>query len=129
FKSEWFDRRLRLNAAAFYNDYTNIQLTIAQVNQDGSIQVLVDNAAAGKSKGFEVEMQAVPFENFEIAAGLGYLDTKYTKLEPGAPVTLTSKFPRAPEWTLNLAAQYTLPLANYGSLTFRGDYSYRSKFY
>jgi iron complex outermembrane receptor protein len=129
FKSEWFDRRLRLNAAAFYNDYTNIQLTIAQVNQDGSIQVLVDNAAAGKSKGFEVEMQAVPFENFEIAAGLGYLDTKYTKLEPGAPVTLTSKFPRAPEWTLNLAAQYTLPLANYGSLTFRSDYSYRSKFY
>lgn len=128
-KSEWLERRLRLNGAVFYNDYSDIQMTVGVVNPNGSVTVLVDNAAKARTQGFELEMQALPVENFELSGGVGYLSTKFKELDPGVPISIDAEFMRSPKWTLNLAAQYTVPLSNLGKLTFRGDYSYRSKFY
>ena len=124
-KSEWLDHRLRLNAAAFYNDYTNIQLSSVQATSTGNLLLVVENAGEAEVKGFEIEMVARPAHWLDLAAGLGYTDAEYSKLNPGATVTEDTKFIQTPEWNLNLSAQLTWPLANWGTVKLRGDYSYR----
>jgi iron complex outermembrane receptor protein len=54
FKSEMLDNRLRINGAAFYNDYTDLQFTISTV-VNGLQSVVVGNAAQAEVKGFELE--------------------------------------------------------------------------
>lgn len=56
FKLDMLDRRLRLNGALFYADYTNRQLTTLVVNPNtGSPAPATINAAASTIKGFELE--------------------------------------------------------------------------
>ncbi len=128
-KSEWLDRRLRLNAAYYYTDYKDIQLTIATAAQDGSFIFVTENAAKGRVQGFEIEMQARPAQGLEITGGVGYTDAQYTELDPGATVTLDTKFPKAPKWSLNGAIQYSVPVDDFVIVTIRGDYAYKSKLF
>ena len=53
-KSEWFDHRLRANAAVFYTDYNGIQLNIQQ-----GISPVYTNAGNAKIKGAELELQVL----------------------------------------------------------------------
>ncbi len=129
FKSEWLDHRLRLNAAAFFNDYSNIQLSSVQATAEGNLLLVVENAGEADVKGFELEMVARPVPWLDLAGGIGYTDAEFSKLNPGATVTKDSKFIQTPEWTLNLSAQVTWPLADWGNLRLRGDYSYRDDMY
>lgn len=124
-KSEWLDRRLRLNAAAFHNDYTDIQLTSVRATPEGNLLLVVENAGEADVDGFEVEMVARPVEWLDLAAGVGYTDAEYSKLNPGASITEDAKFVQTPEWTFNASAQFTWPLADWGTVRLRGDYSYR----
>lgn len=127
FKADLLERRLRLNAAAFYTDYTDIQLTASSTNDQGQAIVSVGNAAKAKVKGFEAELQARPLEGLDLFAGVGYLDTEVTE-NPGFSFGSTI-LPNSPEWTLNLGGSYTAALGDFGELTLGGDYSYRSGFF
>ncbi len=79
FKTEWFDRRLRFNIAAFLYEYKNIQVTIPQL---GSI--VTRNAARARIKGLEATLQARPVSNLNLDASISLLDGKYTSY-PNAP--------------------------------------------
>jgi iron complex outermembrane receptor protein len=124
-KSEWLERRLRLNAAAFHNDYTDIQLTSVRATPEGNLLLVVENAGEANVDGFEIEMVAKPAHWLDLSAGLGYTDAEYSKLNPGATVTEDTKFIQTPEWTFNASVQLTWPLADWGTVRLRGDYSYR----
>ncbi|MBI1732038.1 MAG: TonB-dependent receptor, partial [Gammaproteobacteria bacterium] len=124
-KSEWLEHRLRLNAAAFFNDYSNIQLTSVRATAEGNLLLVVENAGEADVAGFEVEMVARPVSWLDLAGGVGYTDAEFSKLNPGATVTKDSKFVQTPKWTLNASAQVTWPLADWGTVKLRGDYSYR----
>lgn len=126
-KSEWFDNRLRLNAAYFYTDYKDIQLTIATASQQtGSFIFVTENAAKGRVQGFEVEMLARPLPGLDLSGAVGYTDARYKRLDPGAVITLDTRFPKAPKWNASAAAQYTWPVADLFMASLRGEYSYRS---
>ena len=63
-KSEWLDHRLRLNLAAFYSDYEDVQLTEQHVDPATLLQTIVtQNAGDAEIKGFEVELEAMSFRN------------------------------------------------------------------
>jgi iron complex outermembrane receptor protein len=127
-KSQWFDRHLLLNLAAFYNDYTDIQLTSVRAVQ-GIIVVVTENAGQARIQGLELEMVAQPAQPLTIRAGLGYTDAQYTELAPGATVTLDNKLVKTPKLTGNLLADYKVPLAAVGSLTIGGDVTFRSAYF
>jgi iron complex outermembrane receptor protein len=129
-KSEWWDRRLRLNAAAFFNDYSDLQFTTQTVAPDGTQVVLVGNAAKAEIKGVEIELSAAPVEALNLSATVGYLDSKYTEIEPSVQtITLDSELIGAPEWTASAAADFTIPLDDWAELVLRSDYTYRAKTY
>jgi iron complex outermembrane receptor protein len=127
-KSQLFDRRLRLNASAFYYDYQDQQV-FAQVLRNGLTVLVLDNAANSEVYGAEVEATARVTENFTIDAGLSLLKAEY-----GEYVTLTGDFsgntlPQSPKVTFNVAASYNLPLANGSELKATVDAAYSSKIY
>jgi len=129
-KSDWLGNRLRLNAAAFLNDYTDIQFSAAVV--DGTdIAFIIRNAGEGESRGVELELTAQASRRFSLTGNAGYLHTEYSRLEGVSPdsVPLDGVFPKSPEWTVSLAPQLVFDLANGGGVTARVDAGYRSKLY
>jgi len=129
-KSDLLDKRMRLNIAAFYSDYTDIQLTAVSADKDGILQLVVDNAGNAKVKGFEIELTAKPMPNLDIVVAVGHTDFELTKLAAGVTdITLDAQWPKTPKWTASSSIQYTFPLDNFGALTLRGDWSYTSKNY
>jgi iron complex outermembrane receptor protein len=53
-----------------------------------------------RGQGFELEPQAVPIEDLEITAGVGYTDAEYTSLDStvlATGVTLDNEFAQVPE--------------------------------
>jgi len=124
-KSQLFDRRLQLNAAAFTTDYSDMQ-----VNVQIGIAPTTQNAAAATIKGFEFEAIAALSEALRLNMGVGYLDAGYDQLDAGVVgITLASKLPGTSEWTVNGGASYSHDMNDLGSLTARADFSYRSEFF
>lgn len=119
-KSEWLDRRLRLNLAAFYNDYKDLQITVVT---PGTVNALVENAGTATIKGVEAELVALPVSGLRLTGSAGYQYSEYTSLQRRATVTLSSRLPYAPRWTTSFMAEYTLPVSTLDDLTLRGDVS------
>jgi iron complex outermembrane recepter protein len=126
-KNELFDHRLRLNLAAFWNDYRDIQVVV-----QAGITPANENAARGRIRGFEGEADAKVTNRLRLGASLGYLDARYTSLNfPAgtAPFGIDARFQNTPAWTASASANYTLPLANGASVDVNATDSYRSSVY
>jgi iron complex outermembrane receptor protein len=130
-KTDWFKRKLFLNAAAFYYDYRDIQLTVNQTPRN-----FVANAAKARLAGFELEAQARPVRGLRFDAALGYLNAKYLEVGEGLaesqtlPIKTSSELMKAPTITTSVGAEYTLNLAEgFGALAGRVDYAFRTKVY
>src|SRR5207342_1027910 len=76
-KSVWLDHRLRLNVAAFYDDYTNIQRSVIIAAPNGAPVTVITNAASAKVKGVEVEAEFRPIQQLTLSAAYGLVDAKY----------------------------------------------------
>jgi iron complex outermembrane receptor protein len=121
-KSEWLDRRLRVNAAAFTTDYQDLQIGVLA---GGFFSIA--NAGDATIDGFELEVSARPVPQLELNAALGFLDAGYESLSAEAAasgVRLDGDLPMSPEWTATLGAQYAWELGAAGSLSLRADWSY-----
>lgn len=130
FKTDLFDRAVRLNGAVFLNNYNNLQVTVNDPTL--GFAPIIQNAAEARIKGFELELQARPIEALRIEAGLGYLDAEYRKVDLralNAGVTTNTKLQNAPEWTLSAGVSYTIEAGDIGSFQPRVDWSYRSRVY
>ncbi len=127
-KSTWFDNRLIFNGAAFFNDYSDLQVNQLTAEGDNNI----DNAGDAEIAGLEIEFTALITENFEMGGGYGYLDPEYkTYINEGIPgdpsddVDLSNNhWAHAPDNTVNLYGRYTIPDVLGGNLIMRVDYSW-----
>jgi iron complex outermembrane receptor protein len=79
FKSELFDKRLRLNLTAFWAEYKDLQESVIRVNpfNSASAETYTSNAARARIRGIEAEFTIIPAEGFNIYGNAGYLDAKY----------------------------------------------------
>jgi len=140
FKSELFDRRLRLNVEGFYMEYKNIQL---RTTVPPSNILFTYNAAEGAIKGVDVDFQTVPIDNVTITGAFEYLHARYASFPAGPcsefspdggirPLPLCdftgARMIRAPEFTGNLGIQYDRPLPNGDTLSFNIADAYNSGF-
>ncbi len=136
FKTTWFDRRLTLNGAAFYNDYSNLQVFRFITGQNGLPITLIDNAAGATIKGIELEASVVPVEGLRIDMGLGLLDASYENFMtqasgPGGvfvDVDLSgNRLVGAPKVTYKGSAEYSLAVSDGWLVVPRVEWSYTSK--
>jgi iron complex outermembrane receptor protein len=123
-KSEFADRRVRVNAAAFLTKYKDIQLLILD---PVSAQFETRNGGDNEVKGVELEVRARPVDGFDLTVAAGWLDNEYTSFAGVAQLDRTDKLPNAPEYTFDVGAEYRWALANGASLGLRGDWNYRAE--
>jgi iron complex outermembrane receptor protein len=146
-KTDLFERKVRLNAAVFYNDFKDAQLTLLTCPQFGGPGpcALPQNAGDAKIKGVEAEILATPIEGLQFDASGSYIKWDW-KCVNAAVVTsdpiLLAKFlgcssdpsivgllaanPRGlikTKW--DVGAQYEIGLGGAGSVTPRFDVSYQ----
>lgn len=124
-RSEWFGRRLRLNATLFHTDYHDIQLR-QQTFVSGISTTLIENAARARVRGLEIEAAAQVSARLSGRVAYGYLDPRYLDVGRVPGLTLDAAFQRTPRHSLSASLDYEVPLGR-GRLSFHGDYSYRSR--
>jgi iron complex outermembrane receptor protein len=72
-KSEMLDHRVRVNAAAFWYNYSNIQIEVPVTGGTTTV-----NGPKARIKGLEGQIDAKPIEPLTLSAGVTLLDGKYT---------------------------------------------------
>jgi len=129
-KTNLFDRKMRLNLAAFYNNYNDIQLTLGFCPEPGAPPApcaLPANVGSAHVYGAELETEIHPVGAFEIDASASYLHFKYTKIsDPSTGVTSDMITPYTPKTKASLGMQYEFMMADAGSLTPRVDLTYQA---
>jgi iron complex outermembrane receptor protein len=131
-KTRWFESRLQANLAAYYNDYSDLQVFILT-----GFGAHIENAASAKVGGIELEFVGVPLDGLEFDATMAWNHAEYTEYTSADPVpaglggaTTTdqsgNRLNRTPEWSVNLGGQYTFNLRS-STLTPRFDWHYQSE--
>ncbi|MCR9259338.1 MAG: TonB-dependent receptor [Pseudomonadaceae bacterium] len=134
-KADFLDKRLRVNAAAYLTDFKDFQ-----ANTFVGTGFVLQNAGEIQTRGFEVEVFALPAEWLTLQSGLAYVDAEYESFEGGActrtpygnePDAGDPGFPivcdnsgntvgGTPEWTVYVSGQVSQRLADgnlfYGQL-------------
>lgn len=131
FKSTLLGSTVRVNGAAFYYDYKDLQVSRI-IDAGGAPVTLISNAASSEIKGVDLEVQARVIESVEVSLAYGYLDAKYDKYIFNITQNLdfsNTTMVRAPENTVNLGVEWSLPLGSDRLLSVRADYSWLDKFY
>jgi iron complex outermembrane recepter protein len=127
FKLMAFGNRLRLNGAAFYTDYNDMQLLVADATRVGPF---ITNAGKARIQGFELETNFAPGDGWRLNAAVGMTDAKFEQLDAGVQgLTLDSKFVYVSKWTLSASGEKEVDLGDTGSVTPHIDWSYRSGFF
>jgi iron complex outermembrane receptor protein len=120
-KSEWFDRRWRLNGALFSTNYDGLQVIVTE-----GIAPKVRNAGSARIQGAELESEAVLTERLRLSASLGYLDAEYRSLSDNVVgIALENELPNAPEITASAGVSVDAYSGSHGLLTLRADWSYQ----
>ena len=139
FRYAGLNGRLRASITGFYMDWNDLQVStnvniIDPVTNEITFLNVTNNATGATSKGVEFDFRALPAENFEIGAAVGYMRAKFGSFTDaivlGRTVDLSGEeIPRAPKWTVSLDGEYRMPLAAIGEGFLRAEWSYRSKSY
>jgi len=131
FKSDLFDRAVRLNVSAFVNQYKGVQLNITSGTGIFAPPAIIPvNAGDANMKGVELETTIRPVDGLVLDGSASYLYFRYKNLLPGVlasgirPGFIT---PFTPVWKWSAGAQYDLPLAAAQTLSPRVDVSYQSQ--
>ncbi|MCV6624091.1 MAG: TonB-dependent receptor, partial [Cellvibrionaceae bacterium] len=122
-KWQGWDDRLRVNAAAYWSDYEDVQVTFF----DSLGGPVTANAGVVDIKGLEFEVTAILYENLQMDMAYGYTDASYDQINPIEGLSLTidenAKLVNTPEHSFNLGFEYLIPLES-NELAFRIDYRY-----
>ncbi len=146
-KSEWFNHRLRANAAVYLSKYKDIVINSQRLDNQGVPFTGPQNIGAADIKGFELELEAHPVGALDITANVGLTDFKWKNLGTsegcqdfgaaavpnvncimGNPGT-GDMIPGSSKWQADVGAQYTFALIGGSSLVPRLDYHYQTKRY
>lgn len=142
-KTEWFDRKLALNVAAFHTTYDDIQQSTSIIS-GATEETVVTNAASAKIKGIEADLTARPVDGLVLRGSFGYNDANFNGFIVRAPITVapgdiqirTLDFSPvgliyAPKFTMSANAEYTRPIRVgpwTGDIKLNAGYRYLSRY-
>ncbi|MFO0451693.1 MAG: TonB-dependent receptor, partial [Pseudomonadota bacterium] len=139
YKADLFDNRLRLNVAAYYTEYDNLQRAVVAVYQsaDGSSQqeTVTVNTGTSEATGVDVEATWVPTDNLRIGLSVNWLDHSYGSGSvlpdlrgTNQPVDLTRfDVPFSPELKAGVTLAYDMALAAGSRLTWQADVNHQAE--
>jgi len=113
-KSRLLDGKLKANLAAYWIDWSNIQ--IQDQATDGQLQFSFRGNGGGATiKGLEIELLAYPAEGLQLGLTANISDAKLNQDNPIATSGRNGDpIPYIPNFTLSATAEYSWPLGNGG---------------
>jgi iron complex outermembrane receptor protein len=130
-KTTWWDRRAKFNAAAFYYDYTDFQ--VSTVTLVGGVPVArFSNAGDVSIFGAELELTLIPSSNWEFRFGVGLLDTEIDApldLNIGGNLLNGNETPVSPAISLNGVVRYSREMSGGGTGTLQVDFNWKDDFF
>jgi iron complex outermembrane receptor protein len=127
-KTELFNRRLRINTSLFYNHFNAIQLGAAV---EGTTNYPIQNSGTAADYGVELEVQAVPLENWTVFGNATWQHGEYLTPTPNSEAAIdhAHELPFVSEGQWQIGSNYTVFLPVGGKVRFGGDWNYRGAFY
>jgi iron complex outermembrane recepter protein len=129
-KTSLLSKRVTLNGAAYFTDYTDLQVQTPV--RPGVVDIA--NAATATIRGIELESQAHPASAWTVGGHLAWLDARYdqyTAVSPiGAPVDVAGhRLSNAPEWSGRVWLEYARSVGRAGGLSLFVDLVRQSTVY
>lgn len=142
-KGDFFDRRLRANAALYFYDYKDLQVTRASNTSGGSVASVTENAANARVYGLDLDVVWSVTDNLTLTSGLNLSKSKYrdfvttAKVFNTLPATGTRDtvydasghgLLRSPKWSAFVSAEYDLQLGDAAHMPITLSYSYKDDY-
>ena len=128
-KSSGLDGKLSGSLAAFYIDYSDLQVGFVGANS----VVTTVNAASARNYGVELELRAKPAPNWNFDLFATYLNAKYRDFTTGdyrqgfKQVDLSgNRLSNAPEFSFRAATDYTIPVGD-AQINLRADLNWQDR--
>lgn len=129
-KFSFFDRRLTINTALYYIDWSGQQ--VSQITASG-VTSYIANAGKSNVKGIEFQFSARPVRGLTLGGGVTYTDSRLTEDQPTASTDAAAgrdgdRIPYVPKWSWSGQAEYETSVGSgvaYADTTF----NYRGKSY
>lgn len=106
-KTNWLDNKLKINVAAFYIDWTDIQVLQPQYPNFSIV-----NAGKATSKGLEAEIAWNPMPGLNLYGNAGYTDARFTDYANRDVDYSGKRVPNVPQYTASVGGIYRF-LKNY----------------
>jgi iron complex outermembrane receptor protein len=128
-KIDFWDNRARVNAALYYMDYQDLQVT--QTNA-ACLCNITDNASDAEIAGVEVELQLALTRSLRVFAGGNYMDTEYVNfVDSLGNDNSGGRLQRTPDYTYNLGIDYSMDMGGradalnlYMNYAYQGDFNW-----
>lgn len=146
-KSEWLDRRLRVNAAAFTTEYNDLVVLFEGLPPDFIFYLENLNAGEATVDGLELDVEALVGENTSLSLNYTYLDSEVNDVvvpqesillsgPPFGPTDLRGTdlsgsvfLPIAPENAYSLSVDHSIPMASGAHIDLNLNYVWRDDVY
>jgi len=123
FKSDWWDRRLRVNGALFGYTYDDMQ--VSQIMADGGqVSSQITNAGKARRWGGELELTVAPINDLVLGLSYAYTAGHFKKFPDTCNADRSQCIPSSkaakrttPSNQLNLMADYVFARTNFGDVT------------
>lgn len=124
FKSQFMDRRIRVNGAVFYTKVSNAQQF--EFFPTGGIQA-ISQIKKTRIYGAEIDINAQVTDTLTLFGGAGYIDDKITDIDSQDPTDradiIGNRIPFVPEYNLSAGFQLVQPIRDDLNLLARADYT------
>jgi iron complex outermembrane receptor protein len=124
FKSTMLDGRLRFNAALFYTNFDDLQVSSFNTPPNSAPILVVSNAGSSTSSGLEMDLDFAATEWLTVGGSIGFLNSEFDEYAD-APCSLEEKFagatvcdksgqvtPYAPDYSGSLYADLSFPMGS-----------------
>ena len=135
-KHTLLENRLTLNAAVYYIDWTDQQLTGVFAFPTGGTQSFIFNGGKSEVKGVELEARAVVSENFDAGFTYAYTDAEFKELTDAEALQLFGdgnlegkQLPGVPQQQASIFGKYSFGVGDLGRAYVRADASYTDRKY
>jgi iron complex outermembrane recepter protein len=127
-RTEWLDRRLRFDTTLFYQDWTDLQMTVQVPVNPMPLPVpagsglpedvpfgLIVNVGAAHSEGLEAALEVLPFSGATFTSSAAWIsamtDEAFDHSHPDGPVPAGTRLPGTPrfQWANQFAYQFAVP--------------------
>jgi len=130
-KSEFFNRRLRLNADIYTQRFTNFQATVlTSIPGSAVLQSVIGNAGLLTSQGAEVNATYLLNNQLTVGGALTYTDAKFNNYVYNTTTNYSgTRLTNSPQISASVFANYRTMISPDKQMNASIDYAYRSKYW